>query len=94
MDPHHPTTSAPFDTRIALQQRSFVYTVQMAVAIGSFLQVKMWSLWHNLTSPKVTIQKNKRQVSPFFFLLPVYLPCIVVLSLFLPVYMAWKWPKS
>ena len=35
--------------------------------------------------------KIKRIVSPFFFLLAAYLAFIAVRSLFLPVFMAWKW---
>ena len=40
--------------------------------------------------------KIKRIVNPFFVLLPVCIPFIAVLSLFLArfTYMAWKWPKS
>ena len=38
--------------------------------------------------------KVKRKVSPVFLPLSVYLPFIALLSLFLPVYMAWIRPKS
>ena len=38
--------------------------------------------------------KIKRNISPFFFLLPVYLSFIAILSLFFAVYMAWGRPKS
>ena len=38
--------------------------------------------------------KIRRKASPVFLPLPVYLPFIALLSLFLPVYMAWRRPES
>ena len=49
---------------------------------------------HQKLSLKVMIQKLKGRSVLFFLPLPVYLPFIAVLSLFLFVYVAWKWPKS
>ena len=75
--------------------------------LGSGLKVKVKSRWnwYRALSGRLfffsaeTISKGdnikiKRKVSPCFFLLPVYLPCIAVLSPFLSVYIAWKRPKS